>query len=283
MAAMPRRTQTEVREWWTENPMTYDWHREIPHEPGSAEHLADVERRFLAEAWFAQHPGAQPFSGLIPFEELAGRDVLEVGCGTGVHARLLAAAGARLSAIDLTPTAVELTQRRLELAGLEADVREADAESLPFPDRSFDFVWSWGVVHHSASTDRVLAEIGRVLRPGGRLALMVYHRSSITFWLQYVLYRGVLRGGLLRAGPDELANRWSDGVIARHYTRRSLTEALSPWFEDVRTDVMGQLGEAIPLPASLRRPVARLVPSAVQQAALRRFGWFLFAAARRRA
>jgi SAM-dependent methyltransferase len=275
-------TQSDVRRWWTDNPMTYDWRGEIPHEPGSAEHLAEVERRFLAEAWFAQAPGAPPFSGLIPYSDLNGKDVLEIGCGTGVHARLLAAAGARVSAVDLTPTAVELTRRRLELAGLHADVREADAESLPYADGSFDFVWSWGVIHHSESTDRVIAEIARVLRPGGRLALMVYHRNSITFWIDYVLHRGVLRGGLLRESPDELANRWSDGVIARHYTRAGFARALAPYFDDVETRVMGQMSEAIPLPRRLRRFVAPVVPNGAQESILRRFGWFLFATARRR-
>ena len=263
--------------------MTYDWRGEIPAEPGSPEHLAEVERRFLSEAWFAQAPGQAPFGGLIPFDELRGKDVLEIGCGTGVHARLLAAAGARVTAVDLTPTAVELTRRRLELARLDADVREADAESLPFADGSFDFVWSWGVIHHSESTDRVIAEIARVLRPGGRLALMVYNRNSITFWVDYVLYRGVVRGGLLREGLDELANRWSDGVIARHYTRASLTRALEPAFETIETRVMGQMSEAVPLPRRLRRFVAPLVPRRAQEALLRRAGWFLVATARRRA
>jgi SAM-dependent methyltransferase len=263
--------------------MTYDWRGEIPFEPGSPEHLAEIERRFLAEAWFAQAPGEPPFSGLIPFAELAGKDVLEIGCGTGVHTRLLADAGANVTAVDLTPTAVELTTRRIALAGLRADVREADAESLPFADRSFDFVWSWGVIHHSADTTRVLAELARVLRPGGRLALMVYHRTSLTYWLNYVLYRGVVRGGLLRERPAELANRWSDGVIARHYTRRELTDALEPWFENIDTTVMGQIGEAIPLPARARRHVANLVPLPAQKMLLRRLGWFLYATADRRA
>jgi SAM-dependent methyltransferase len=280
---MSRSSQADVRDWWTRNPMTYDWRGEIGHEPGSAEHLAEVERRFLDEAWFAQAPGAPPFSGLIPFGELGGKDVLEIGCGTGVHARLLAAAGANLSAVDLTPTAVELTKKRLELAGLEADVRETDAESLPFADASFDFVWSWGVIHHSEDTRQVIAQIARVLRPGGRLALMVYHRNSLTFWANYVLFRGVIQGGLLREGPDELANRWSDGVIARHYSRRGFAELLGPSFDDVRTEVMGQIGEAIPLPARLRRPVASLVPRRLQEAVVRRLGWFLFVTARRRA
>jgi ubiquinone/menaquinone biosynthesis C-methylase UbiE len=274
-------TQADVRSWWSRNPMTYDWRGEIPYEEGSPEHLAEVERRFLEEAWFAQEPGAPPFSGLIPFEELRGKDVLEIGSGTGVHARLLAQAGVNLSAVDLTPTAVDLTRKRLELAGLQADVREADAEALPYADASFDFVWSWGVIHHSEDTRKVIAEIARVLRPGGRLALMIYHRTSITFWVNYVLFRGVFQAGLLREGPDALANRWSDGVIARHYSRAGFSKLLAPAFDDIHTDVMGQIGEAIPLPARLRRPVAGLVPRGLQEAVVRHYGWFLFVTARR--
>lgn len=262
--------------------MTYDWRDEIPYAQGSAEHLAEVERRFLDASWFAQARGAPPYSGLIPFDELAGKDVLEVGSGTGVHARLLAETGANVTAIDLTPTAVELTRRRLELHGLKADVWEADAQALPFGDASFDFVWSWGVVHHSEDTQRVVAEISRVLRPRGELRLMVYHRSSITYWIQYQLIRGVLGGKLLRMTPAEIANRYSDGVIARHYTRRELAELLAPWFDPVRTQVIGQLGEAVPLPARLRARVERRVPLALRERVLRRYGWFLFATATRR-
>lgn len=273
----------EVRRWWTENPMTYDWREEIVYPVGSPEHLAEVERRFLSEAWFAQAKGAQPFSDLIPFPELRDKDVLEIGCGTGVHTRLLAESDARVTAIDLTPTAVELTTRRLTHAGLVADVREADAEALPFDDASFDYVWSWGVIHHSENTSRAIAEVARVLRPGGRFGFMVYHRTSLTYWVNYVLYRGVLRGGLLHESPDELANRWSDGVIARHYTRRGLVEALEPWFEEIDTKVMGQIGEAIPLPSPVRKRVARLVPVAAREELLRHLGWFLFATAQRSA
>jgi ubiquinone/menaquinone biosynthesis C-methylase UbiE len=275
-------TQQDVRRWWTRNPMVYDWSEQAPDLADPA-YLAEVERRFLGESWFAQPEGAPAYSGLIPFGTLEGKDVLEIGCGSGVHARLLAEAGARVTAIDLTPTAVEMTRRRLELHGLDGTVVEADAESLPFPDASFDFVWSWGVIHHSEDTGRVVAEVARVLRPGGRFAFMVYHRSSITYWIQYQLIRGVLGGGLLRASPAELANRWSDGVIARHYTRGELQAMLAPLFERVETQVMGQLGEAVPLPARLRRPVEDLVPLTLRQALLRRYGWFLFAHAVRRA
>ena len=262
--------------------MNYDWSGTIALEPGSPEYLAEVERRFLGECWFAQPPGAPPFSGLIDFASLAGKDGLEIGCGTGVHARLLAQAGARLTAIDLTETAVSLTKARLALHGLEADVRQADAEALPFADSSFDFVWSWGVIHHSSRTEQVLEEIARVLRPGGRVALMVYHRSSITYWVNYMLIRGVLGLRLLRERPAEIANRYSDGVVARHFTARELAGLLTPHFEDVRTQVFGQIGEAVPLPSRLRRPIEPLVPLGMRERLLRRFGWFLVATAVRR-
>ena len=99
--------------------MTYDWQGTIPAAPGSPAYLDEVERRFLHEAWFAQEPGATPFSGLIDLEAIEGMDVLEIGCGTGVHTRLLAAAGARVSAVDLTSTAVEYTRTRLAMHGLD--------------------------------------------------------------------------------------------------------------------------------------------------------------------
>jgi SAM-dependent methyltransferase len=274
--------QGEVRRWWTQNPMTYDWTGTIPHDPGSPEYLAEVERRFLAECWFAQPRGAPPFSGLIDFASLPDKDVLEIGCGTGVHSRLLAESGARLTAIDLTPTAIDFTTRRLALHDLEATVREADAEHLPFADASFDFVWSWGVVHHSADTRQVLSEIARVLRPGGRLSLMVYHRSSITYWAQYQLIRGVLGGQLLRSSPAEIANRYSDGVVARHFTRDELRGELSPWFDVDRVEVMGQIGESVPLPGRLRRPIEGFLPQEPRRALLRRYGWFVFASGTKR-
>ncbi len=112
---------------------------------------------------------------------------------------------------------------------------------------------------------------------------MVYNRSSITYWVQYQLIRGVFGLKLLHESPEEIANRYSDGVIARHYTRGELTALLSPSFERIETRVMGQLGEAVPLPSRLRRPVERVVPVGLRKDIVRRYGWFLFASATRRA
>ena len=67
-------------------------------------------------------------------------------------------------------------------------MKEADAEHLPFPDDSFDIVYSWGVLHHSPDTPQAFSEAHRVLRPGGTLRAMIYHRPSIVglmLWARY--------------------------------------------------------------------------------------------------
>jgi len=69
----------------------------------------------------------------------------------------------------------------------------ADGEALPFDDNSFDIVYSWGVLHHSPDTEKAIEEVYRVLRPGGRSCIMIYHNPSIVgiaLWFQYALFRG---------------------------------------------------------------------------------------------
>ena len=102
--------------------------------------------------------------------------------------------------------------------GLDADIRCADAESLPYDDQTFDFVWSWGVIHHSARTARIVREIARVLKPHGESRVMVYNREGRIARL--TLLRHYLLGGeFIQNSPDETLWRWSDGYSARFYHR----------------------------------------------------------------
>jgi len=72
--------------------------------------------------------------------------------GWELHTECLARAGALLTSIDISETSIEATRRRLQLKRLAAEIRRMDAQVLEFPDVYFDFVWFWGVVHHSAMT-----------------------------------------------------------------------------------------------------------------------------------
>lgn len=127
------------------------------------------------------------------FESAAGKKVLEIGVGMGADFLRWVRAGAEATGIDLTERAVDITRRRLAEADLKADVRVADAESLPFADGQFDIVYSWGVLHHTPDPARALAETQRVLAPGGQLKVMLYHRTSwvaLAAWARFCLLRG---------------------------------------------------------------------------------------------
>lgn len=128
------------------------------------------------------------------FDACHGEDVLEIGVGMGSdHRRWALAKPQSLFGVDLTPRAIEHTQRQLAHEDLASDLRVADAESLPFDDDSFDRVYSWGVLHHSPDTERAFLEVWRVLRPGGVAKIMIYHSRSVTgcmLWFRYALLAG---------------------------------------------------------------------------------------------
>jgi SAM-dependent methyltransferase len=100
-----------------------------------------------------------------------GEDVLDVACGTGNAALRAAGAGARVVALDLTPELLDTGRALAATAGLEIDWVEGDAEALPFADESFDVVLSTLGVMFAPRHRVAAAELARVLRPGGRLAL----------------------------------------------------------------------------------------------------------------
>ncbi len=128
------------------------------------------------------------------FSEGRDKDVLEVGVGMGAdHLEWARSSPRSLTGVDLTARAVEFTRTRLVAYGFNASVRTADAERLPFDDKSFDLVYSWGVLHHTPDTPRAVSEVLRVLRSGGRARVMIYHTPSLVgdmLWLRYGLLRG---------------------------------------------------------------------------------------------
>ena len=107
-------------------------------------------------------------------ESVAGRRVLDYGCGTGDWGLMLAGEGAVVTLLDLSPVAIELGLRRASLSGVAARVRGVarDASDLScFRDEEFDLIYASAAVHHTLKYPNALEELLRVLRPGGRLVL----------------------------------------------------------------------------------------------------------------
>jgi SAM-dependent methyltransferase len=258
--------------WWETNPMRYDWLDgkldEIPYPEFSKEFYREIDSRFFANANEYLPLKNLPFDGLIDFESLKDKKVLEIGVGNGSHAQLLATYSGDFTGIDLTDYGVKSTSERMKTFGLDnAKILQMNAEDLKFEDNSFDFVWSWGVIHHSANPRQILKEINRVLKPGGTFKAMVYYRS---FWSYYAfgLLAGIGRGYFFKGNSfHESVQKITDGAIARYYSPQEWQKELETAglkFENIR--ILGAKSAILPIPGSrLKYKLLDFIPNPVSR------------------
>lgn len=109
----------------------------------------------------------------------AGRRVLDVATGTGNAAMVAAERGAAVTGLDLTPKLLGIAAERARDAGLEIELIEGDAESLPFADDSFDRVVSVYGVMFAPDQQRAADELWRVCRPGGRIGVCAWTPDGV--------------------------------------------------------------------------------------------------------
>lgn len=206
------------------------------------------------------------------FSESAGLRVLEIGVGAGTDFMQWVRHGAHATGVDLSPNSLAETRARVAAAGHpEVPLQVADAEHLPFSADSFDVVYSYGVLHHSPDTPAAIAEVLRVLRPGGEARLMVYHVPSWTGLLLWAVHGvGRLRPWLSprRAIYDHLE---SPGTKA--YTLAE-ARALMRGFVDVELETALLAGDLLAMRPSARyqSPIHRLAWALYPRALIRRFG-----------
>ena len=273
-----------IADWWSAHPMTYaKTHGEAEYadgrvEVGTAAFFEQADRKLLA--WNAPLHGARPFGRLFPYETYAGKPVLEIGCGMGAMACFWAQAGARVTAVDLAPKSIELTRRRFELLGLDGDIRQADARKLPFVDGSFDYVYSWGVLHHSPDLEHSIAELMRVLKPGGGFGVMLYHRHSFLYAYTIRFVEGFLHNEDRFLDSLELASRYTDGAREEGnphtwpVTKDEARALFGPFSQDLDfkvfgTDLDGIFPYVVP-------GLGRVLPAWMKKPWGRRFGWSLW-------
>jgi ubiquinone/menaquinone biosynthesis C-methylase UbiE len=140
------------------------------HERGADAYFADLEAQR-----YRSHRHLPGWIGSMR----PGSHVLEVGCGVGLDSARMAQHGLRVTAVDLTVVGPATAARRAEASETDAAYLCADAERLPFPDATFDYVYSFGVMHHAPDTQKCIDEACRVLKPGGEALIMLYHRHSL--------------------------------------------------------------------------------------------------------
>ncbi|MBC7453713.1 MAG: class I SAM-dependent methyltransferase [Massilia sp.] len=178
-------------------------------------------------AHFAQYlePGARDFLGRLDIA--AGTRVLDLGCGAGQIAIPAAQAGADVTAIDIASNLIEQGRQRALDAGVSVRFEEADAEELPFADGAFDLVVSLIGAMFAPRPERVAAEMLRVCRPGGRLAMANWTPES---------HVGQMFKILAKHAPQPLMpspTKWGDEACVRvrfgqRVSKLSMTRQLYP-------------------------------------------------------
>jgi len=248
----------QVKEFWEENPLSTEV---INIEPGTPAFFREYDRlREVNETpAFAKK--------LHEYDQFEGKRVLEVGCGNAYTLGKYAEHGAEVYGLDITKTAIELSQRRFEYQGLNGDFRVGNAEDLPYEAEYFDCICSMGVLHHVPDTERAVSEIFRCLKPGGRLIVMFYHRNSLLYRIAMPI-KGLLTGKSLQQLVNEV-----DGVgnpKGDVYSKRELRDLLYS-FRDI------EMFAGLLQPSILRS----FLPSSFVVLLGKKWGWFLYAKGRK--
>jgi ubiquinone/menaquinone biosynthesis C-methylase UbiE len=174
--------KSQVQQYWDHTPCGSD---DIPFPEGTLEFFKVVEQR--------QDDDMDVTRAFAQFTRYRHKRILEIGVGAGTDFLQFVRAGAHACGIDLSPHSVVLTKKHLQVYGLYGHTLVADAERLPFPADYFDLVYSWGVLHHSPTPSKAIAEIYRVLKSGGLVKAMMYNRRCLK-GLQLYVKHALLKG-----------------------------------------------------------------------------------------
>lgn len=224
-------------------------------ERGTDGYFDEIERRRYR--WHYHLKGL--FAGLSG----SSGKLLEIGCGIGVDSIQLARGGFDVTAVDLTEAAIEVARRFAASRGVSIDFRVGNAERLEFDDSTFAAVYSFGVLHHTPNIEKAIAEVRRVLEPGGTAYIMLYHRRSLvdlihrTFDLPY----------------ESPTNRKDHCPVVFTFSRQQAADLFRGFSRvECHTDYPFTYGF---------RHLTRWVPIAVQRRLGRQFGWHLMIRATR--
>ena len=163
-------TVQDVQDYWDRRPCNV---RHSVKPVGTRDYFDEVEgRKYFVE------PHIRAFAD---FPRWRTKDVLEIGCGIGTDSVNFARNGAKLTIVELSNESLAITKQRFELERLHAYFIHGNAEELDDllpPEKKFDFIYSFGAIHHTPHPERVVKGISKRLKPGGELRVMVYARRS---------------------------------------------------------------------------------------------------------
>lgn len=205
---------------------------------------------------------------VVDFAAYKNQRLLEIGCGLGIDLTQFAKAGAIVTGVDLSETAVRLAQQNFKQRGLTADFHVMDGEALEFKDNVFDVIYAHGVLQYTADPQKMVSEILRVLRPGGLAIIMVYNTYSWLFALSKLM---------------QVELEHEDAPIIRTFSIKDFKKMLQAF------DRIQIFPERFPVPSQLHHGLKAAlynhlfvgIFNAIPRSWVRPFGWHLMAFAQK--
>jgi ubiquinone/menaquinone biosynthesis C-methylase UbiE len=180
---MQSKDTQNIKQFWNENPVGSNF---VDYEQDRSFYTKYDEFRYRTEGHILQELDQ------IDFKD---KKTLEIGLGQGADSMQIIQRGALYYGIDLTEESVRRVKERFRLFDKKyCEVQVANAEHIPYDDNSFDIVYSHGVIHHSPGIRQIVAEIHRVLKPGGQAVIMLYYKNSFNYYVSMAFIR---RAGLM--------------------------------------------------------------------------------------
>ncbi len=261
--------KVQAQKLWNKTPCgTGDYLKE--HEYGSLAFFDEVRRhRYeVTDRWMPR---------TIDFGAARGKKLLEIGHGMGTDLLTFADNGAEVYGIDITQEHHRLAKLNFELHGRNCTIKLCDAAKIDFPSNYFDMVYSHGVLHHTPDIEQCISEAHRVLKPGGKFVLALYHTWSLPH-LYMILRYGIGEGRLFKLGYSGLMASMEGGAdgltikpMVKTYSKRQVIRLLKDFPKVELRLAHSAVGNYA--------PIRRFFPESLEQWLDRRVGWYVIASA----
>ena len=216
----------------------------------------------------------------MQFKRFSGKAVLEIGSGCGYDAYQFCKVGAHYTGIDLAPQNPIVAKKHLEYYGFnDARFLEMDVEKMDF-NAQFDFIYTFGVLHHTPEIKKALYNCYKALKPTGEIQIIVYHKWSIFYILRTVFYKWVCLGGFLKRSLAEERSLVEYSVSDAHplvnvYSKHELKNLLKQTgFRVIKSDTRKLVIDDLPMIRFIWRAY-KYIPQFILEYLGRYFGWYI--------
>ena len=264
---MTTKENKKNKDFWTLNPMTYvDFNEPLQKRlPKEKKHFSAINKKLI--------DSNPDFLKIVDKykKKITGKIILDLGCGFGASTVILSKYAKKIFAIDLTFPAIKNAKRNLKIKKIKnVTLRQMDAENLNFKDNFFDFVFSWGVIHHSHNPTKILMNIKKKLKKDGSCFIMVYNLFSFRyiFLSTYYLF---LKGYIFKGyNFTSICKKFTDGHYNKHYSIFEMKRILKEiGYKNIKVSYGHHKGRILPFLKSHNTWLGRFFS--------RYFGYFLYA------